>query len=93
MDMTIHKGIRWSTASAYLRPALKRANLSALTGVMVTRVVVEGGRAVGVELLDKRGRSKTIRAAKEIILCGGAINSPQLLNLSGIGDADLLKKG
>ena len=55
MDMTIHKGIRWSTASAYLRPALKRPNLKTMTKVLVTKVLLEGDRAVGVELIDKRG--------------------------------------
>lgn len=91
MDMTIHKGIRWSTASAYLRPALKRSNLSALTKVLVSKIVLEGGKAVGIEFMDKKGNVKTIRAAKEVILCGGSINSPQLLNLSGIGNSEDLK--
>ena len=57
MDMTIHKGLRWSTASAYLRPALKRPNLEALTKVLVTKIIVEGGKAVGIEMIDKRGES------------------------------------
>ena len=78
---TNRQGIRWSTASAYLRPALKRSNLSALTKVLVSKIVLEGGKAVGIEFMDKKGNVKTIRAAKEVILCGGSINSPQLLNL------------
>ena len=89
MDMTTHKGMRWSAASAYLRPALKRPNLETKTGVIVTKVLLEGKKAVGVEIIDK-GVTKQIRA-DEVILSGGAINSPQLLMLSGIGNADHLK--
>ena len=90
MDATIHQGKRWSTASAYLHPALSRGNLSTLTNVLVTKVVFEGKKAVGIEVVEK-GVVKRYRA-EEIILSGGAINSPQLLLLSGVGDADHLKE-
>ena len=89
MDMTTHKGRRWSTAQAYLKPALARHNLALQVGVLATRIVFEGRRAVGVEYA-RGGRLHSVRAAREVLLCGGAINSPQLLMLSGIGDADEL---
>uniref|UniRef100_K9ILN2 Putative glucose dehydrogenase/choline dehydrogenase/mandelonitrile lyase gmc oxidoreductase family n=2 Tax=Desmodus rotundus TaxID=9430 RepID=K9ILN2_DESRO len=91
MDMTIHKGQRWSTACAYLHPALNRPNLTAEARTFVNRVLFEGTRAVGVEYV-KNGQSHRAYASKEVILSGGAINSPQLLMLSGIGNADDLKK-
>ncbi|HEX3500743.1 MAG TPA: choline dehydrogenase [Stellaceae bacterium] len=87
MDMTIHRGRRWSAATAYLRPALGRPNLAVTVGSHVTRIIVERGRATGVEY-RRRGRLETARARREVILSGGAINSPQLLMLSGIGPAD-----
>lgn len=86
--VTQRRGARWSTADAYLRPALKRHNLTVLTEAPVTKVLFDGGRAVGVEF-DKGGR-QIVRARREVVLCGGAINSPQLLMLSGIGDRDHL---
>jgi choline dehydrogenase len=92
MDMTVHKGFRWSTASAYLRPAMKRPNLTVATDTFVNKVVFEGKKAVGVETESKNKTTKVVRAAKEVILSGGAINSPQLLMLSGIGDANHLKE-
>ncbi len=76
---------------AYLRPALSRSNLTALTEVLVTRILFEGGRAVGVEV-EQGGRTRRYRAAQEVILSGGAINSPHLLLLSGVGDADQLRQ-
>ena len=84
--MTINKGKRWSTASAYLRPALKSRPDQAFTknSVLVHKVIVEGNRAVGVEILDKKKNIEKIYASEEVILSGGAINSPQLLMLSGI---------
>ncbi|CAH1268887.1 CHDH [Branchiostoma lanceolatum] len=91
MDMTIRRGVRWSTANAYLRPALKRANVKAEVRCVVTRVLFEGNRAVGLEYLQN-GDTKQVRAEKEVILSGGSINSPRLLMLSGIGDADDLQK-
>ena len=85
----MHNGRRWSAADAYLRPALSRPNLAVLTHAHVTRVVFEGQRAVGVEY-RQGGSSHVVRAACEVILAGGAINSPQLLQLSGVGDPALL---
>ncbi len=86
-DMNIWRGERQSSSATYLRPALRRANLTVLTRSLVTRVVVESGRAVGIDYLDG-GTSKTARADCEVLLCGGAINSPQILMLSGIGPAE-----
>src|SRR5947209_10491678 len=84
-DRTIHKGRRWSASRAYLRPVMNRPNLVVKTRRFVNRVLFEGTRAVGVEYVE-RGRTRTARAA-EVILCGGAINSPQLLQVSGVGTA------
>ncbi|XP_075996193.1 choline dehydrogenase, mitochondrial [Genypterus blacodes] len=91
MDMTIYKGKRWSTASAYLRPVLHRPNLKTEVYCMTTKILFEGDRAVGVEFTQK-GEQKQVFAEKEVILSGGAINSPQLLMLSGVGNADDLKQ-
>jgi choline dehydrogenase len=90
MDMTVHKGRRWSAAVAYLKPAMARPNLTVWTRALTTRVLIENGRAVGVELAKGRERVE-VRAAREVILSGGAINSPQVLLLSGVGPADELK--
>ncbi|KAM7412270.1 hypothetical protein PAMA_021970 [Pampus argenteus] len=91
MDMTIHKGKRWSTASAYLRPVLSRPNLKTEVHCLTTKILFDGSRAVGVEYTQK-GQKKRVFADKEVILSGGAINSPQLLMLSGVGNADDLKQ-
>jgi choline dehydrogenase len=90
MDMTVGAGRRWSAARAYLDPARRRPNLAVRTGALVRRIRFEGSRATGVEYL-RRGRPKEVRAEREVILAGGAINSPQLLMLSGVGDADHLR--
>jgi 4-pyridoxate dehydrogenase len=90
LQMTVRNGWRESAATAYLHPALTRDNLSVMVGAHVTRIVLEGARAVGVEYLKGGGRH-TVMATREVILCGGAINSPQLLMLSGIGDGDALR--
>jgi choline dehydrogenase len=90
MDRTTRKGRRWSTAQAYLKPALGRANLSLEVRALATRILFEGHRAVGVEY-TRAGRLHTVRAEREVLLCGGAINSPQLLMLSGVGDGDALR--
>jgi choline dehydrogenase len=90
MDMTTYKGRRWSAARAHLRPAERRGGVEVKTRALVTRVVFEGRRAVGVEYL-KGGRLATARVRREVILSGGAINSPQVLMLSWIGNADALK--
>ena len=82
-DMTVWKGRRWSAANAYLRPALKRANCDLVRG-LVSRVIIEEGRAVAVEALVK-GRREVIRARAEVIIAASAINSPKLLMLSGVG--------
>jgi choline dehydrogenase len=88
MDRTIHRGRRWSAASAYLRPAMKRPNLTVRGKSLATRILFEGGRAVGIEY--ERGGRQVARARREIILAGGAINSPQLLLLSGVGPPEQL---
>ena len=84
------RGSRCSTSVAYLRPALRRANLTVTTGAHTTRIVFEGRRAVGVEY-EFGGSKKIERAAREVIVAGGAINSPQLLMLSGVGPAAQLR--
>jgi len=82
-DATIYKGHRWSAASAYLRPALTRPNCT-LTRALARRVIIEDGRAVGVEV--SRGKKvEVIRANVEVIIAASALNSPKLLMLSGIG--------
>ncbi|MFU8817521.1 MAG: choline dehydrogenase [Pseudomonadales bacterium] len=89
LEQTIWQGRRWSAANAYLRPALARPNLRLVRG-FATRVLLHGGRAVGVELL--RGRRRVvIRARREVVLAASAFNSPKLLMLSGIGPADELR--
>lgn len=82
MDMTIRNGKRWSAAQAYLRPVLERPNLTTETGAMTTRILFDGGTAVGVEYVQD-GKTVRVAARKEVIVSGGAINSPQLLMLSG----------
>lgn len=91
MQMNIEKGRRCSGANAYLKPSLKRKNLTLVTGALVTRVLIESMRAVGVEY-SAGGQLTTVRASREVILSGGVVNSPQVLMLSGIGDADDLRK-
>ena len=90
-QVTQKDGLRWSTASAYLRPALARPNLTVLTNALSTRVRFDGQRAVGVDY-TRLGQGGAAEAAREVILCGGAINSPQLLLLSGVGPADELRQ-
>ena len=89
-DRNIHRGRRLSAAGAYLHPVAGRPNLTVTTRALVTRIVFDGRRAVGVEYA-RRGGSPLVARAGEVILCGGAINSPQLLQLSGVGDPDLLR--
>lgn len=89
-QLTTKNGRRWSTAVGYLRAAARRPNLEVATGALATRILFDGRRAVGVEY--RRGETTTsARANAEVILAGGAFNSPQLLQLSGIGPADLLR--
>ncbi|CAN5218614.1 choline dehydrogenase [soil metagenome] len=90
-QVTQKNGARWSTAVAYLHRAMTRANLHVETDALATRILFEGKRAVGVEY-RQGGVLRTIRARKEVILCGGAINSPQLLQLSGVGPGGLLRE-
>ena len=87
---TIRGGRRESMATAFLKPARGRANLHIVTGAMVRRVVIEGGRATGVEIQTKAG-VRQIKAGREVVLAGGAIGSPQVLQLSGVGDGEALK--
>ncbi len=84
------KGFRASSANAFLRPALRRENLTLRAKAQVTRILFEGKTAVGLEY-RQGGKLHTVRARREVILCGGSINSPQLLQVSGIGDGALLQ--
>jgi choline dehydrogenase len=90
LGMTVKDGVRWSTANAYLKPAMKRPNLEVMTHTLATRITFDGRRAVGVRY-RRRGRERTAKARREVILCGGPINSPQLLKLSGVGPAGELR--
>lgn len=93
LQMTIGKGKRSSGATAYLRPALKRGNLEIEVNAHATRILLEGQRATGIEY-SQGGATHVVKATREVILAGGVINSPQLLNLSGIGDpAELQRLG
>jgi choline dehydrogenase len=89
-QLTTKNGRRSSTAVAYLNPARGRDNLRIITHAQVDRVMLEGKRATGVEYTDRSGKMRVVKAGREVILSGGAINSPQLLMLSGIGEADQL---
>jgi choline dehydrogenase/4-pyridoxate dehydrogenase len=91
LQQTIRNGRRCSAAEAYLRLALGRPNLTVETGALASRIVLEAGRAVGVEFFPHRGATVVARAEREVILSGGVINSPQLLMLSGIGDPQALR--
>lgn len=90
MHMTVKNGLRWSTANAYLKPVLKRPNLQVITHAMTQRILFEGKRAVGVSFL-KDGQEQQLKARVEVILSAGAIGSPQLLQVSGIGPAAVLQ--
>jgi choline dehydrogenase len=88
--VTQKRGRRWSAADAYLRPAVRRPNLAVVTGARARRVVLDGTRASGVEYL-RDGAVETAPVTREVLLCGGAFHSPQLLMLSGIGPAGSLE--
>jgi choline dehydrogenase len=90
MEMTVWNGRRWSAADAYLKPALKRPNLTLLTRTLARRILFEGRRAIGVEI-ERGGRISTCTARREVILAASAINSPKLLLQSGIGPAEELR--
>ncbi|MCB1486779.1 MAG: GMC family oxidoreductase N-terminal domain-containing protein, partial [Bauldia sp.] len=90
-DFTIRDGKRWSTSRAFLRPAMKRPNLTVATHALTRRIVIDKGRAVGVEY-ERGGETIVARASREIVLSAGAVNAPQVLMLSGIGDRDELRE-
>ncbi|MDG3084921.1 choline dehydrogenase [Vibrio hannami] len=89
MHMTIKDGVRWSTANAYLRPAMSRSNLTVVTHAQVHKVLLEGKKVVGVRY-EIKGNIIDEHCQKEVILSAGSIGSPHLLQLSGIGNADIL---
>jgi choline dehydrogenase len=89
--LTQRRGRRWSAADAYLRPARRRPNLTVLTGALAERVELDGDRATGVSYRGADGVVHRVTANREVLLSAGAINSPQLLMLSGIGNPDLLR--
>jgi choline dehydrogenase len=91
MDMTVWNGRRWSTANAYLKPAMRRPNLKVEGGALAEKIVIDGRRATGIRY-SRGGKARIARARREVILAGGPINSPQLLMLSGIGSADHLRE-
>ena len=90
MNMTVKDGVRASTSNAYLRQAMKRSNLTLISGVLTHKVIMDGKRAVGIKY-EKNGQTVNVSAQKEVILAAGSICSPQLLQLSGIGPAKVLK--
>ncbi len=90
VEVTQKNGERWSSARAFLHPALDRPNLTVLPDTLVTKIRIEGRRAVGLSI-RRNGENADLTATREVILCGGAINSPQLLMLSGIGPAETLR--
>ena len=90
-QLTQRRGRRESAADAYLKPARRRRNLTVWMGAFAHRIVVERGRAVGVEV-EREGALQIVRAEREVLVCGGSINSPQLLMLSGIGPAEALRQ-
>lgn len=93
-QLTIRNGRRCSTAVGYLKPVKNRANLKIMTNAQVRKVVLDGTRATGVEITDRAGQTRTLTATREVILSSGAIGSPQILMLSGIGnDPELRKAG
>jgi choline dehydrogenase len=91
MDMTVGGGRRWSAANAYLKPVMHRSNLKVLTHALATRIAFEGKRAVALEFTHD-GVQRRVRAARELIVSGGPINSPQLLKLSGVGPETELRE-
>jgi choline dehydrogenase-like flavoprotein len=90
-QVAVRNARRSSVAVAYLRPALKRPNLTVRTGAAATRILISSGRATGVELAATDGARETVLAEREVIVSSGAIGSPRLLMLSGIGPADHLR--
>lgn len=91
MHMTVKDGRRWSTANAYLKPAMSRPNLTVLTRAMTRKVILEGKRAVGVEY-DRDGQRQVALATREVLVASGPIGAPHLLQRSGIGPAEVLRE-
>jgi len=91
LQFNLHRGLRHGADRAYLAAARRRSNLTILQGALASRVLLEGRRAVGVEFLTKQGL-KQAKASREVILCCGALQTPQLLELSGIGAHDVLAR-
>lgn len=91
MHMTVKDGVRWSTANAYLRPAMTRPNLTVVTHAMTRRILLDGKRAVGVEY-DEGGQTHKVYCNREVLVSSGPIGSPHLLQRSGIGPEAVLKK-
>ncbi|RIW18884.1 choline dehydrogenase [Algoriphagus lacus] len=91
-QFTIKNGKRHSTAAAFLKPVLSRKNLKVVTDTRVTQILIKKDRAVGVEIFQGKGAPQKIFAKKEVILCAGSFQSPQLLMLSGIGEPEELKR-
>jgi choline dehydrogenase len=90
-QLTIHEGKRWSAAKAYLHDVVNRPNLTVESNAHVARITMEGHRAVGVEFVQNKQAVK-VRGTREVLLSGGAVNTPQVLLLSGIGDAEILRR-
>ena len=91
LQLSTRNGLRCSAATGYLRPARSRPNLTVMSGALVTRIVFEGKRARGVEFV-RGGVTTVARATREVLVCAGAIRSPQILELSGLGDAAILQQ-
>ncbi|BAN50069.1 choline dehydrogenase [Metapseudomonas resinovorans] len=91
MHMTVKDGVRWSTANAYLRPAMERPNLTVVTHAMTRRILLDGKQAVGVEY-DQGGTTHTVYCNREVLVSSGPIGSPHLLQRSGIGPREVLEK-
>ena len=90
-QMNQNRGRRWSATKAFLKPAIHRKNLKVMTRTQVARIIISNNRAIGVELVNNDHSTKILRALREIVIAAGTIGSPQLLELSGIGDTDVLK--
>jgi len=89
MHMTVKNGVRWSTANAYLRPAMKRNNLTVVTHALVHKVLFEGKKAIGISY-ERKGKITEVYCQKEVLLSAGSVGSPHILQLSGIGKAETL---
>ena len=90
MEMTVWRGRRWSAANAYLKPALRRPNITKMSRALVRRILFDGARAIGVEF-ERGGQVHRVTASREVVLAAGSINSPKILQLSGVGNAMFLK--